>query len=279
VSTKRFAAWLLAASAVASVWADERATAPALTAAQVVERNAAARGGLEAWRRIETMAWAGRVESASRGGPKVPFVLEQRRPDRTRFEVTVDGQKAVRVFDGTNGWKVRASTTGRPEVQPYAADELRFARGASMIEGPLMNHAARGATIALAGLQELEGRKAYALDLRLASGSSYRVWIDAETFLERRFDREFVNAQGRPAVASVYFADYRAVDGLQLPFAIATGTADGTARDTLVIEEVLLNPRLDDSRFTKPGAAKAPRRGVTVDTRSAAQGDPARPAP
>ena len=276
MSMKRFPAWALVAAS-AAVFANEPATAPTLTAAQVVERNAAARGGLEAWRKIETMAWSGRVESANWGGRRAPFLLAQKRPDRTRFEVTVEGQKSVRVFDGTDGWKMSASATGRPKVQPYTADELKFARGAPVVDGPLMDHAARGATIALVGMQEVEGRKAYAVDLRLASGTSYRVWIDAETFLELRYDREFVNAQGRPAVTSVYFADYRAVEGLQLPFTIETGTADGKTRDKLVIEQVALNPLLDDRTFTKPAAAQ--RRAVTVDTRNAAKGKPARPAP
>jgi len=79
-------------------------------------------------------------------------------------------------------------------------------------------------------------------------------------------------------VTSVYFADYRAVEGLQLPFTIETGTADGKTRDKLVIEQVALNPRLDDRRFAKPGSATVRRRGVTVDTRSAVKGNPARPA-
>jgi outer membrane lipoprotein-sorting protein len=267
-----FPAWALAAAAVIAA---QPATAQTLTAAQVVEKNAAARGGVEAWRKIQTMAWSGRVESASGGGRRMPFLLEQKRPDRTRFELTADGQKTVRVFDGTNGWTMRASAAGRPGVLPYSADELKFARGAPVIDGPLMQYAARGATIALAGVHEVEGRKAYAVDLRLASGSSYRVWIDAETFLELRYDRQFANAQGRSAVTSVYFADYRAVDGLQVPFRIETGTADGRARDKLVIEQVALNPPLDDRRFAKPGSPMVRRTGVTVDTRSAA--NPARP--
>lgn len=270
---KRLAACLLAACSAAAVLAD----GPTLTAAQIVERNAVARGGLEAWRKVETMAWTGRVESANRGGRRVPFLLEMKRPGRTRFEVTVDGQKALRVFDGKDGWKMRISKTGRPEVQPYTASELKFAREAPVIEGPLMDHAARGATISLEGVHEIEGRKAYALGLRLASGSSDRVWVDARTFLELRHDRESVNAQGRPTVTSVYFADYRTVEGLELPLTIETGTADGKARDRLVIEKVALNPRLDDRMFANPGSAVR-RRGVSVDARSAAQGSSARPA-
>ena len=277
MSTRRFAVWALAASAAAAPLADEPATAQTLTAAQILERNAAARGGLEAWRKIETMAWTGRVESANRAGRRMPFLLEQKRPDRTRFEVTVDGQQAVRVFDGTSGWKARPSGKGPPEVQPFTADELKSAHGAPVIDGPLMDYAAKGATISLAGMDEIEGRKAYALGLRLASGSSYRVWIDAESFLELRYDRELVSAEGRRAVTSVYFANYRAIEGLQLPLTIETGTSDGKTRDKLVIEQVALNPRMDDRRFAKPGSAVR-RRGVTVDTRSAAHGNPAQPA-
>jgi outer membrane lipoprotein-sorting protein len=276
MSMKRFVACsLAAAAAAAAVLADEPAAAPMLTAAQVVERNAAARGGLEAWRKIETMAWAGHVESVS-SGRRVPFVLEQKRPDRTRFEVMVDGQKAIRVFDGTDGWKVHAGRAGQPEVEPYTDDELRFARAAPVIDGPLFDYAARGATITLDGMQEIGGREAYVLALRLASGTSYRVWIDAESFLELRFDREFVNAQGRPAVTSVYFANYRAFEGLQVPLAIETRMPDGKPGDKLVIARVALNPHLDDRRFAKPAAAVPRHGGVIVDTRSA--GNPARPA-
>src|SRR5262249_60078206 len=129
-----------------------------------------------------------------------------------------------RVFDGTSGWKARASGRGLPDAQPFTADELKFAHGAPVIDGPLMDYAAKGATISLAGMEEIEGRKAYALGLRLASGSSYRVWIDAHALLELRYDRELVNAQGRATVTAVYFADYRKVEGLQLPPPLATRT-------------------------------------------------------
>jgi hypothetical protein len=277
MSTRRIAIWTLTAVAgAASAVAFAVARAHPLTAAEIVERNAAARGGREAWRAIETMAWTGHVESPA-SGRRAPFLLEQKRPHRTRFEVVIDKQKAVRVFDGTSGWKMLAGGELRPEVQPYTDDELRFARSAPVIDGPLMDSVASGATVSLAGKEEIGGRAAYVLDLRLPSGSSYRVWIDAETFLELRYDREFVNAQGRAAGTSVYFADYRAFEGLQLPLTVETRRSDGKPGDRLVIERVALNPRLDDGAFARPEPAVARRgRGVIVDTRSAAQRDPAR---
>ena len=75
-----------------------------LTAAQIVEKNASARGGVEAWQKIQTMAWVGHVESAKVPGKNIPFLLEQQRPNRTRFEVAAENQKAVRAYDGRKGW-------------------------------------------------------------------------------------------------------------------------------------------------------------------------------
>ena len=96
------------------------------------------------------MAWAGHVESSN--GRSLPFQLAQQRPDNTRFEIVAEGQKSVRVFDGTQGWKMRQTSGGRPEVLPYSEDELRFARGAQVIEGPLMDYVARrGAVITWRG--------------------------------------------------------------------------------------------------------------------------------
>src|SRR5512142_250036 len=73
--------------------------APELDVAQILERNAAARGGLEAWRKTQTMVWGGRVERGDGSGVGMPFMFFQKRPNRTRFEIVVDKAKAVRVFD------------------------------------------------------------------------------------------------------------------------------------------------------------------------------------
>ena len=60
-----------------------------------------------------------------------------------------------------------------------------------------------------------------------AGGESARVWVDAETFLEVRHDREFRAANGRPSVVTVFYRDYRAFEGLQIPVTVETAPADG----------------------------------------------------
>ena len=246
----------------------ESSAATDLTAAQIIEKNAAARGGVEAWRKIQTMAWAGHVESPDAPARKMPFLLEQKRPNRTRFEIMAPTSRSVRVFDGSQGWRMVPESKGPPRVTEYTADELSFARDSMAIEGPLMDAGARGLAVTLGSVDEIDGRKCYRLDFSPRVGATHRVWVDAKTFLERRYDREFRTSAGRAARVSALYADYHTFEGLQIPVTIETGAAGGKPGDKLVIEKIALNPQLEDGMFAKPNAPMVRRRGVMIDTRT-----------
>jgi hypothetical protein len=269
------AAWLLAVCAASTAFAE---LPPDITAAEIVAKNAAARGGVEAWQRLKTMVWTGYVESAMHPGVKLPFMLEQKRPSKTRFELVNDGQRSIRMYDGRNGWKLRPNpANGRPELTPYSADELNFARGAQVIDGPLMDYVAKGGVVTLSGHGEADGRYAYIVDVKLPSGGTHRIWVDAETFLEVRQDREVRGGMGRMGTVVVLFRDYRDFEGVKLPTRIETGAVAGTAQDKLVIERVALNPELEDGAFARPETPISRKGSVVVDTRGG--GVPQVPAP
>jgi len=226
------------------------------SAAQIVAKNAAARGGVGAWRKVQTMIWVGHIESAHAPARNVFFELQQQRPNKTRLEITTHGQKTVRVFDGAQGWKLRAGQNGmRPEAQPYTVEELKFARGGQGIDGPLIDAAAKGNLVKLDGLDELEGHKAWRLEVRLPTGERDRLWIDAKTFLDIRCDR-VVDGSG-PAglprhVVSLFYRDYKTFDGLKIPSAIESASAADGTTDRMVIEKVVVNPPLDQRAFIVP---------------------------
>ena len=285
IGWKALAACALAAGAAFAFAAAPQNALPGVpSVAQIVEGNATARGGVSAWRKVETMAWAGHTESGNAPGRVLSFLLEQKRPGSTRFEVMNDGQRSIRVYDGSNGWKLRPNGKGQPDLQMYSEEELRFARGAQVIDGPLMDYAAKGAAITLGGVGEALGRRAYVLDVKLPSGGAHRVWVDAQSYLELRHDREVRSAAGQPAIVSVFYRDYREFEGLKIPVTIETGDSRGVATNRLVIEKVALNPVLEEGMFVQPALPSAKRRSIVVDTRSAANAGairalPAPPAP
>jgi hypothetical protein len=252
---------------------------PTISAAEIVQKNATARGGLDAWQRLQTMAWTGYVESGTKPGRKLQFLLEQKRPNKTRFELVTDGQRSIRMYDGTGGWKLRPNpANGQPEVSRYGDDEMKFARGAQVIDGPLMDFAAKGGIVTLSGRGLAEGRSVYILDVKLPSGGTHRVWVDAETFLEVRHDRQVRSGLGQEGMVTVLFRDYREFDGVKIPTQIETGAGIGESPNRLVIERVALNPDLDDRMFTRPDTPVSRHNSIVVDTRTASTPNSPRPA-
>ena len=151
-----------------------------LSAAEIVAKNVDTRGGLEAWRKIQTMVWTGHIESANVPAPGrqfsgLKFTLEQKRPNKTRMEIVAAGEKSVRVFGGAQGWRLRLAH-GQPQVQPFTPQELKFAQAGHGIDGPLIDSAAKGNSVTLEGVDEIVteigARKAYHLNLRLANGDN-----------------------------------------------------------------------------------------------------------
>jgi len=262
-----------------------------LSAAQIVEKNVEARGGLQAWRSVQTMLLAGKLGaggnqratlSVPAAHPKalqqvirprradevqLPFVMELKRPRKMRFELQFNGQTAVQVYDGANGWKLRPFLNRRV-VEPYTPDETKIASMQADLDGPLVDYAAKGTRIDLAGMEKVEDRDTYKLKLTMKDGQAIHVWIDAQTFLETKIEGQPRRLDGTYHPVEVYFRDFRTVGGLQIPYVLETKVLPVTKtalglRDTpvpmekITIEKVEVNPKLADARFSKPEVTMA----------------------
>ena len=268
-------------SAIAATAADPAGTTK-LTAAQIVERNVAARGGLEAWRRVQSISMAGKMDAGKLREPyqvrgpsrkqgaraqtvssgaganadvgktiQLPYVMELQRPHKMRVELVFKDETAVQVYDGVNGWKLRPYL-GRKDVDPYTAEELKTAAEQQELDGPLINYAAKGTKVALAGIEPVEGRDAYKLKLTLKGGQVRHVWVDKQTFLDVKMDGAPRRLDGKPHAVAIYLRDYKSVDGLMIPHLLETTVQGVKDSQTLTIERVALNPKLEEARFAKP---------------------------
>ena len=233
-----------------------------LTVGQIIARNVAARGGLAAWRRVRTLTWVGHIDSANAPMPNMQFTMDQARPNKTRFAIDTIGEHTVRVFDGVQGWKLRPAPNGRPMLEPYGAQELRFAEDAPGLDGPLIDYKAKGGVATLEGVDRIYGNEAYRIGVVFASGENDHVWVDAHSFLDLRYDRSSLGPGGKSITVSMYYHDYKSINGLQMPTVIETGVGSGKPPDRLVIERVLVNPLLDARTFAMPGAQLADARPV-----------------
>ena len=275
---RRIALWgaalVMSVCMVACAGSDEAASSN-LSVEQIIAKNAAARGGIDAWRKIDSMIWIGRVETNDSGAP-ARFVLAMERPNKTRFEIVSMNRMALRVFDGTHGWKLRPMRRGEEGiVQPYNAQELSFAHDEQVIDGPLIDHAAKGIAAKLDGVDEIEGHKAYRLELRMPSGALRRVWVDAGSFLEIKSEHETHTPLGQTSAVDVYYRDYRTFGGVKIPVTMESGAASAPPIDKLTIEKIELNAHVNEKMFARPLVPTARSHPIEVPPVGAA---PTRPA-
>jgi hypothetical protein len=172
----------LSLSAAPLALAQSPAQAPKLTAAQIVERHIAARGGAQAWAGVQTLQLSGQVEAGKGSGDAgvrkqilsgkrisargdgttgtpqandataareilLPFTMDVKRPNKTRLEIEFAGQTAVQVYDGVNGWKVRPFLNNNT-VEPFSAQEKQAEASRVEPEGPLVASAGKADRIA-----------------------------------------------------------------------------------------------------------------------------------
>jgi len=255
-----------------------------LTAAQVVEKNIAARGGLQAWRAVQTISWSGkmdagtgdsvarsrrfaedRVKPTSRMQPdkmertdkdkqvQLPFVYEMKRPGKSRMEIEFAGKTAVQVYDGQHGWKLRPFL-GRNDVEPFTSDEAKGENEEADLDGYLVDYAAKGTKVELDGVEKVEGHDTYKLKLTLKSGQVRYVWVDALSFLDVKVSGTPRRMDGKMRNVAIYQRDFQNVQGLMFPFLLETAVDGYRETHKMVIEKVVVNPKLEDALFAKPQA-------------------------
>ena len=257
-----------------------------LTAAQIVDKHIAARGGLSAWRAVQTMSLSGKMDAGSGESQaramrvarrarapvgnavltpavatadkaetdkqvQLPFALQIKRPNQSRLEIEFAGKTAIQVYDGTQGWKVRPFLN-RDTVEPFTAQEAKAAADTDDMIEALVDYAAKGTRVELEGVEPVAGHDCYKLKLTMKGDRIRHVWIDAQNFLDVKVEGTPRRMDGRMRDVWVYQRDFRPVQGVQMPFLLETAVDGYPGSHKMVIEKVAVNPKLDDALFTKP---------------------------
>jgi len=266
--------------------AETKTPAAGLSATQIVEKHVAARGGLTAWRAVQSLSVAGKLDAGTgdsiarsrrlslegagasvkraeraaaqteaskeaQAQVQLPFRLEMKRTRKSRLEIDFAGKTAVQVYDGQQGWKFRPYLN-RDDVEPFTTEEAASEAAKADLDGPLVDYAAKGTQVALEATEPVEGHKAYKLKLTMKNGDVQHVWIDAQSFLDVKVEGSPRRLDGKMRDVFVYQRDFRSVQGVMVPYLYETAIEGNPRTHKMVIESVAVNRALDDARFTKP---------------------------
>jgi len=224
----------------------------AQTVDEIIAKNIQARGGMEKLKAVRTIRESGKITLGP--GMEVPAVMEQKRPNSLRLEITLQGLVAVQAYDGKTGWQIMPFQ-GKKDPEATGEDDTKSLAEQADIDGPLVDYKAKGNKVELLGKEPVEGTEAYKLKVTLKNGEVRTISLDADSFLEIKVEsKRTVRDTEREAESTL--GDYKEVEGMMMPFSVESGMKGAPQKQKITIEKIEINPAIDDARFKMPEVKK-----------------------
>ena len=239
---------IASALAVSAVCAQDK---PQLTVDELVAKNVAAKGGVDALRALQSVRFTGKM-LVNEGQIQLAYVETKKRPADVRAELTLQGMTAIQAYDGEQGWKV-SPFQGRKDPEKMSADDTKSLLEEAEIDGPLVDWKAKGSTVEYLGTEDVDGTLAHKLKVVRKNGDVTFVYLDPDAFLEIRKTTQRVE-QGAQVEVETDVGDYEKIAGVFLPFSIESGRKGGPDKQKIVIDIAEPNISVDDAIFKFPTA-------------------------
>ena len=200
----------------------------AQTAEEVIEKSLAALGGRAAHAKIKTRSMAGTITLGTPAGD-IPGTIEilNALPNKTRTLIKADltslgaGPLVIdQRFDGQSGYALD-TLQGNREITGNQLDNMRN----TGFPHAFLTYKDLGITAKLQGKEKLGDREFYVLVFEPTAGSTIRQYIDAQSFIPTRFVMKVNVPQMGDIEQTTELSDYRDVDGIKLPFKLASSSS------------------------------------------------------
>jgi photosystem II stability/assembly factor-like uncharacterized protein len=226
------------------------------TADEIVAKYAQRIGGLQKISAIQSVRRTGKFYGG--GGFEAHVKNENKRPGKVREEFAFGGMVGVTAYDGKSGWKIEP-WQGKKDPEPLGEEETKGIVEDAEFDDPLLNYREKGNKVELVGTDQIEGTEVYRLKLTLASNGDVRTYyLDADSGVPIKYEVKRT-VRGAEREFEVELGDYKEVNGVFFPFAVAIGAKGSSSANKQQYgwERIETNVTLDEARFAIPSGAPA----------------------
>jgi hypothetical protein len=226
--------------------------ASAQTADELINKNIEAKGGIDKIKAIKSIRMTGKLTAG--GGFTAAVGQENERPNLLRETFSLQGMTAITAYDGTTGWQIQPFG-GHKDPEFMGEDDMRDLLLDADFDGPLVDYKDKRNTVEYLGHDIVDGDDALRLKVTLKNGDILYYYLDPDTFLEIRRERqEFIRGSIRESV--IEMGSYKPVAGVMFPFSISQGSKSNPAEQTTTIQKIEVNVPIDAADFAVPASLK-----------------------
>ena len=243
----------------------------AQTVDEIIARYQQRIGGAERIQAIQSLLRSGKYYGG--GGFEAQIRYANKRPNMVREEFAFGGMVGVNAFNGKEGWKIEP-WQGKKDAESLGEDELKGIVEDSEFDDPLIDYRQKGNTVELIGRDEIEGTAVFKVRATLKSNGDVRTYyLDADSCVPIKYEVKRT-VRGAEREFEVELGDYKEVNGVLFPFAVASGPkgSSSAAKTQVAWARIEANVPLDAAAFAKP-APGAPA-ALLADVKSVAGPQP-----
>src|SRR5467141_3253166 len=226
---------------------------------EVITKNIQAHGGLDKAKSVRSIRTSAKY---SQGSFRAEFRQENKRADKVREELIIQGLAQVQAYDGKTGWQI-SPFGGRKDPELLSQDDLKSLVVDADIDGPLVDYKEKGHKAELVGHDSMEGTDCFKIKLSMKNGDVRYYYLDADSYLELKLEIQ-TTIRGALQESELYYGDYEQVNGIYYPFTVEQAQKGSASRAQISVEKIEQNIPLEETHFTMPVSkpeTKAPPAG------------------
>jgi len=218
----------------------EAHTARAQDAGKIVEQYLKAAGGTRVLARIQTLTLEGTFTSDD--GKMGTYTLDTKLPNRFYSELMAGEKNLIEAYNGKSAWHQNAAGELGTRVGP---EGMQMEAAAQYYNSRLVNPKKSKIALAFVGHAQVRGRDAVQLEVTTATGVKRQVYFDPQTHL---IVKEAATVGG--VEEEILYDDYRAVDGVRLPYKIELHR--GSDKYDITVTRAVINGTVGERVFDFP---------------------------
>jgi outer membrane lipoprotein-sorting protein len=181
-------------------------------------------------------------------GMEFPFEMINKRPDKLKMIIEVQGSQIIQAYDGETVWAINPMSGSSEPIDVTGPEADGLIESADM-DGQLWKWKEKGHQLVLDGTEEVDDMEMYVLKLTKKNGNIDYYYLDPDSYLIPKV-KSVIMAQGSEVEVDILLSNYQDVNGYIMPFTTEQ-SMNGQTVITIMIEEVEVDKEFDDAIFSK----------------------------
>lgn len=214
----------------------------------VIKKHILFIGGEQRWGKIKTIISSGEYDY---GSIKFPFTSYSKAPNLYKFIVPLNGKYYAQAYDGVKGWKIDAFKDETSPTLLSGKEALAMANEADVeLENIFLHYQKKGHAALLEGKDSIQQHACYKIKFTRKNGEIEIYFFDDKSFELIMKQATSKNIEMSGSLLTIYYSDYREVDGIKLPFKSVSKIEEQSIL-IVTIDKVVLNTPIEDSEFQR----------------------------